>query len=131
MTRPVALEGVRFPIRFGRLHLLLAVLGMTRSRSYVDVGPGLVVVRAGVWFSATVPRASIRSATPSPARPWSIGIHGWGGRWIVNGAAAPMARITVEPPAAARTLVFRLRLRELEVSVDSPAALVAALDVDP
>jgi hypothetical protein len=116
----------RIPIRFGRLGLLLAVLGMTRSRSYVDVGPDLVVVRAGVWFSATVPRASIRSAAASPARPWSIGIHGWRGRWIVNGAAAPMARITIEPPAPARTLGLRLGLRELEVGVD-PAALVDAL----
>jgi hypothetical protein len=130
VTRPVVRERVRFPIRFGRLRLLLTVLGMTRSRSYVDVGPDLVVVRAGVWFSATVPRASIRSAAPSPARPWSIGIHGWGSRWIVNGAAAPMARLTIEPPAAARTLVLRLRLRELEVSVDDPAALVEALGVD-
>lgn len=131
MTGPVVREGVRFPLRFGRLRLLLAVLGMTRSRSYVDVGPDLVVVRAGVWFSATVPRASIRSAAPGPARPWSIGIHGWSGRWIVNGAAAPMARITIEPPAAARTLVFRLRLSELQVSVDDPTALVEALDIGP
>lgn len=127
MTRPVVRDGVRFPIRFGRLRLLLAVLGMTRSRSYVDVGPDVVVVRAGIWFSATVPRASIRSAAPGPARPWSIGIHGWRSRWIVNGAAAPMARITIEPPAPARTLVFRLGLRELEVSVDDPAALAEAL----
>jgi hypothetical protein len=38
-----------------------------------------------------------------------------------------MVRIAVSPPAPGRTLGFRIRLRELEVSVDDPDALTAEL----
>jgi hypothetical protein len=74
-----------------------------------------------------MPRTSVRSAMRAPDSPLSIGIHGWGGRWIVNGAASPMVAISIAPPARARVLGFPVSLRELRVSVDDPEALVAAL----
>ncbi len=117
----------RIPLRFGRLGWLLRALGMPRGASYLELDEATLVVRGGIWFRAAIPRDTIRSVEPCPARPWSIGVHGWGGSWIVNGAASPMARITIDPPAPARSVGFRIGLRELEVSVDDPRALVQAL----
>ena len=117
----------RIPIRFGRLGLLLQALGMPRRATYLELDEATLGVRGGIWFRATVPRDAIRAVEPGPDRPWSIGVHGWRGSWIVNGAASPMARITIDPPAPARSVVFRIALRELEVSVDDPDALAQAL----
>ena len=81
----------------------------------------------GYAFRADVPRASIRSAQRAPDSPLSIGVHGWRGRWIVNGAASPMVAISIDPPARARILGLPVSLRDLRVSVDDPEALVHAL----
>jgi hypothetical protein len=58
---------------------------------------------------------------------WSVGAHGWGGRWLVNGARGPIVSIEIDPPVHARTILIPNGLRELQVSVDDPDALVAAL----
>ena len=117
----------RIPIRFGRLGWLLRTLGMPRRGTYLELDEATLIVRGGIWFKARIPRETILSVDPGPDRPWSIGVHGWRDAWIVNGAAAPMARFTIDPPAPARSLVFRIGLRELEVSVDDPQALAQAL----
>jgi hypothetical protein len=117
----------RFPIRFGRFKLFLAVFGCTPGNSYVEIDDAQVRVRMGWSFKADVPRSNVQSAARAPDSPLSIGIHGWGGRWIVNGAASPMVAISIAPPAGARVLGFPVSLRELLVSVDDPDALVAAL----
>jgi hypothetical protein len=56
-----------------------------------------------------------------------IGVHGWGGWWLVNGSVAGIVRIEIDPPARARVLGVPVRLRILEVSMQDPEALVAAL----
>jgi hypothetical protein len=53
----------------------------------------------------------------------SVGVHGWRGRWLVNGANRPIGRITLSLPAKARVLGVRISLRELLVSVDDVAEL--------
>ena len=118
---------IRFPIRFGRLKLLFVLFGSTPSNSYVEIADDQVRVRMGWSFKADIARASIQSASRAPDSPLSIGIHGWGGRWIVNGAAGPMVSISIAPPVRARVLGFPVALRELLVSVDDPDALVAAI----
>ena len=50
-------------------------------------------------------------------------MHGWRGRWLVNGAHRPIARITLALPGRARVLGFPVQLRELLVSVDDVAEL--------
>ena len=118
---------MRFPIRFGRLGFFLWLVGCTPSNSYVELDDVQMRVRMGWAFSADVPRNSVRSAARAPDSPLSVGVHGWRGRWIVNGAASPMVAISVDPPARARTLGLPVSLRELRVSVDDPDALVGAL----
>jgi hypothetical protein len=57
----------------------------------------------------------------------NIGIHGWRGRWLVNGAAGPLVALTIDPPAQARLFGLPIRLRELIVSVEDPDTVKAAL----
>jgi hypothetical protein len=121
----------RIPIRFGRLRRIFALTGCTPRNSYLELDEERLHLRMGVMFRADVARASVQSATQAPDSPLSIGVHGWRGRWIVNGAAGPMVAISISPPAHARVLGFPVRLRELWVSVDDPDALVAAVTRDP
>jgi hypothetical protein len=117
----------RFPIRFGRLGWPVRVTGLTPTRSYLEIEDERLRVRMGYAFRADVPLVSVRSAERAPDSPLSIGVHGWRGRWIVNGAASPMVAISIDPPARARMLGLPVSLRELRVSIDDPEALVAAL----
>jgi hypothetical protein len=119
-------DSARLPIRFGHLEPLFRLLGITPSSSYVDIGPDRVRVRMGWAFGAELPRTSIRSARRVP-NAISIGVHGWRGRWLVNGAAGPLVAVAIDPPAPARVLGVPVRLRELVVSVDDPDALIRAL----
>jgi hypothetical protein len=123
----MAEQSIRFPIRFGALKPLFVVTGLTPSRSYVNVGPEVVRVRMGWSFSADIPRRSSRSARRVAEKRWSIGVHGWRGRWLVNGARGPLVAIEIDPPVRARVLGFPVRLEELLVSVDEPDALAVAL----
>jgi hypothetical protein len=116
----------RIPIRFGRLKALFTALGITRGRAYLDVAPNLVRVRMGWGFCADVPRPSIRSVR-RVRNAVSIGVHGWRGRWLVNGASGPLVAIAIDPSAPARVMGFPIRLRELIVSVEDPDAVIAAL----
>ncbi|MEA2130368.1 MAG: hypothetical protein QOJ85_3259, partial [Solirubrobacteraceae bacterium] len=121
-----ATDSTRIPIRFGRLKPLFTLLGITPGWSYIDVAPDIVRVRMGWAFGADVSRTSIRSAR-RVRNAISIGVHGWRGRWLVNGAAGPLVAVAIDPPAPARVLGFPVRLRELVVSVDDPDALIRAL----
>jgi hypothetical protein len=121
-----ATSSERIPIRFGRLKALFTALGIMPAHAYLDVGPELVRVRMGWGFRAEVPRTSIRSVR-RVRNTVSIGVHGWRGRWLVNGAAGPLVAIAIEPSAPARVMGFPIRLRELTVSVEDPDAVIAAL----
>jgi hypothetical protein len=121
-----SMNGTRITIRFGRLKPLFTLLGLTSGRSYLELDPELVRVRMGWGFRADVPRSSIRSVR-RVRNAVSIGVHGWRGRWLVNGAAGPLVALAIEPPAPARTLGIPIRLRELIVSVDDPDAVAAEL----
>jgi hypothetical protein len=119
---------LRFPIRFHPVNaVLMRVVGMSRTRSYVEVDGDVVRVRAGLAFRADIPRASIRAVEPRPYVWSAYGVHGWSGRWIVNGSGHGVVSLTVDPPAPARVLGLPVRLRELWVSLVEPDRLQAAL----
>jgi hypothetical protein len=117
----------RVRIRFGFWKPLLVALGLSPSRSYLDLGRDVVRIRMGCGFSAEIPRTSIRSVRRVGNPAWSIGVHGRGGRWLVNGARGPLVSIGIDPPVRAHTIAIPIRLCELQVSVDDPDALVAAV----
>ena len=105
---------------------LFTALGITPAHAYLDVAPDLVRVRMGWAFRADVPRASIR-AVRRVRNALSIGVHGWRGHWLVNGASGPLVAIAIEPSAPARVMGVPIRLRELIASVEDPDAVIAAL----
>ena len=115
------------PIRFGRLKPLFVVLGMTPSRCYLELLPETVRVRMSWGFRADIARASIQGARRVPDAPHSIGVHGWRGHWIVNGAAGPLVELTLARPVPARAVGVRIGLKRLAVSVDDPERLAAEL----
>ncbi len=78
-------------------------------------------------FRADVPRQSIRSVRRERNAYLSLGVHGWRGRWLVNGAAGPIVALEIDPPARARVIGVPVRLLELFVSVEDPAAVIAEL----
>ena len=117
-----------FAIRFAApMRVLMTVLGSGPARSAVIVGPERVEVRMGLSFRGSIPRAAIRAVEPDRRRHLSIGVHGWGGRWLVNGSLRGLVRILVAPPARGYVLGVPVRLREVIVSVEDPEGLVAAL----
>ena len=116
-----------FPIRYGVFRPLLSVLGAGPAFSRVQVEGDRVRVRMGWLFRADIPRTSIAGVHRYSGLVGGIGVHGWRGRWLVNGAARGLVTIDVDPPARARVGGVPVRLRTLQVSVESPQELMAAL----
>lgn len=118
----------RFAFRYDRwCGWLLGVLGHGRRLSHIDVGADAVTVQMGFGFRATVPRAAIVAVRPYDGRVYGWGVHGWRGRWLVNGSSHDIVVLTIEPPVPARVLGFPIRLRELAISPLDRPALMAAL----
>ena len=119
---------MRTPISYGALRPLLWATGMPPRSAWVQVDDDGLRVRMGWGFSADVPRASIVTARLHDGpRPLSIGVHGWRGRWLVNGSRSGLVVIAIEPAGRARVCGVEVSLTELTVSVDEPTALIDAL----
>ena len=121
-------SGRRFAIRFTGANKAMAVLGLRPSNSDVVVGPTDVTIRMGWAFHATIPRSAIASVTADDDRVLGWGVHGWRGKWLVNGSSSRIVRIDVEPAASGSVIVIPVKVRSVRVSVDDPSGLIAALD---
>ena len=126
------MNGIRVPIRFGRWKPVLVAVGLTPRGSYLEIGVEQVRVQMG-WsitkhaqFRTQFSRTSIRSLR-RVGNSLNVGLHGWRGRWLVNGAAGPLLALKLDPPARARLFGVPIGLRELIVSVDDPDALTDEL----
>jgi len=118
----------RFPIRFDSWYgVLSSALLLPPSSSYVEVGDGQAVARMGWGFRAKFPVAAVVRTLRLERRPISRGVHGWDGRWLVNGSGEGIVVIDLDPVQAARVLGVPVRLRQLMVSVADPDGLRAAL----
>lgn len=118
----------RFPIRFNAAYRMLSTaLLMPPSQSFVEVEGDKVRVRMAWGFRAEFPRSAVRSVTSYDRTPLSRGIHGWAGRWLVNGSGEGIVSIALKPTQRAYVLGFPVRLRNLLVSIEDPAGLMAAL----
>lgn len=114
-----------FPIRYGVSRPLLSVLGAGPRFSGVTVDGDRLVVRMGWMFRAEVPLSSITGIKAHTGTVGGIGVHGGRGRWLVNGGIKGIVDIAIDPPASARVLGVRARLKELQVGVESPEELLA------
>jgi hypothetical protein len=117
----------RIPIKYSSAWSWLLILCCVPQRSaYIEIDGLGVEVHMGYAFRAAFTRADVGSVTANSSVV-SVGVHGWNGRWLVNGANSPIARITFSTPVPARVLGLPIRLRELLVSVDDVAELRRAL----
>ena len=117
----------RFPIRFTGLNRAMALLGLTPGGSWVEVDEQELRVRMTWAFALRAPVEYVRDATRYEDRVWSWGVHGWNGRWLVNGSSSGIVRIELSPPARGRVVGFPVHVRELLVSVEDSDGLLAAL----
>jgi hypothetical protein len=119
---------VRVPISFdGWYRVLSSIIGLLPSSSYVIVDGEQVQVRMGWAFSSRFPRSVVMSVSELGRRPFSRGVHGFAGRWLVNGSGTGVVSIQLSPRQRAYVLGFPVRLELLMVSVAEPRALAAAV----
>jgi len=119
---------MQFDFSFDRLgRWTMAPLGLGPRRSSVTLTDDALQVHMGWGFRAHIPRSSI-AAVARPARGTiSRGVHGWRGRWLVNGAGTGLVTLTLDPAVRASMTGFPLRLRELTLSLATPDEFVQAI----
>jgi hypothetical protein len=121
-------EVTRIPIKYGRLKWLLALCGVPPRSAYLERTGDDIDVRMGWAFRTRIRRGDI-VGTNRYGRSISIGVHGWRGRWLVNGASEPIVGLELREPVPGYVLGFRVKLQELIVSVDDPDALLRLVGV--
>lgn len=110
------------------LRLLFTALGMGPALSGLRVSADGIEVAMGWAFRAHLATGDVRVAARGriPAI-LGAGVHGWAGRWAVNGSLAGGVRIDVDPPGRARVCGVPVRVRTLWVSLDDPDGFLAAV----
>ncbi len=128
LTRMARPPPARFPIRFDPWYRALsrAVL-LPPSHAFVELDGDEVRVRMAWAFRARFPRSAVASVTEHRRVPLSRGVHGWAGRWLVNGSGDGVVELALRPDQRAFVVGVPVRLRTLLVSVDDVAGLEAAL----
>jgi hypothetical protein len=117
----------RFAIRYGAFGPLLVAIGLGPGVSHVDLTEDTLVVTMGWGFRATVSRFAVEGARLSGGPVTGIGIHGWRGRWLVNGAAGGLVTIDFAPTQQARMMGRKVKLDSLRVSLEEPERFLQAL----
>lgn len=117
-----------FPIRFDPPYALLSrLLLIAPADSSLEIDGPEVRVRMAWSFRSVFPRSAVVSAKELGRRPLSRGVHGFAGRWLVNGSGDGILDIELRPPQRAWVLGFPIRLRHLLVSFDAPGTVAQAL----
>ena len=114
-------------ISYAKWMLPLSVpFGLGPKHSQVEVRDGALHVTMGWGFSAEIPLGSIKEASRWEGRITSWGVHGWRGRWLVNGSSDGVVALTIDPPVKAKVVGVPVTLRELGISVTDPDDLLRA-----
>ena len=114
-------------ISYAKWMLPLSVpFGLGPKHSAVEVREGALHVTMGWGFAAEIPLSSIATASRWDGRITSWGVHGFRGRWLVNGSSDGVVALTIDPPVKAKVCGVPVTLRELGVSVTYPDALITA-----
>lgn len=119
------MNGIRLDLRYNRFNAcLLGLFGMGRRFSSIVMHADSIEVKMGWAFRAEIPRANITSTSPRSDRVWGWGVHGWRGRWLVNGSSEGLVTLDIAPPVPARVCFVPCRLRQLTVSLVDPEVLL-------
>jgi hypothetical protein len=104
------------------------MLLISPADSYIEIEDGSVSVRMGWAFRSTFDRSAVKGTSLLGERvPLTRGVHGWAGRWLVNGAGDGILIMNLDPQQRGYVMGFPVKLKQLLVSVDNPSALAAAL----
>ena len=117
-----------YAFRYGWFRLLLSILGMGPTWSDVVLTSDHVEVRMGWAFRARILRGQVTRAYRDKNMYAGIGVHGWGGRWLVNGATSGIVTLEIDPPVRAWVIGFPIRLRRLHLSLQEPEHFLAHWD---
>ena len=111
----------RFPIQFDAWYgVLSSTLFLPPSGSFVEVNGEEVRVQMGWAFRSRFPKTTVAAVTEMHSRPLSRGVHGFAGRWLVNGSGQGILAIDLIPAQRGYVMGFPVRLRQLMVSVAEP-----------
>ncbi len=117
----------QFAIRYGLFKPLLTAIGLGPGFSGVEIGGNRLIVKMGWAFTADLPRGAIASTERTEGWVGGIGVHGWRGRWLVNGAASGLVIIRLDPRQRARVMGFPVKLVALCLSLEEPDLFVSAI----
>jgi hypothetical protein len=122
------MEPQRFIIQFDPWYRILSsTLFLPPAGSYVEVNDQEVRVQMGWAFRTRFPRSAVTRAEETHTHPLSRGVHGFAGRWLVNGSGRGIVSISLTPTQRGYVMGFPIRLRQLMVSVTEPSALIERL----
>ena len=114
-------------IRYERWFLPFSVpLGLGPKRSEIGIIGDTLRVKFGWGFDSEIPLSSVTSAQHNNERVLGWGVHGFRGRWLVNGSSKGIVELQIDPPAKASVMGVPIKLRTLWVSVTDPDALIEA-----
>jgi len=123
------ISGMRHPIRFDPAYRLLSTaLFLLPSESYLEVTGDEVHVRMGWGFRTHFARSALSRIEPLSRFVLSRGVHGFGGRWLVNGSGDGLLRLLFLPAQRGYVVGVPVRLKELTVSFEHPRAVLLALE---
>lgn len=118
----------RFPIRFDDWYRVMSkIFLLPPSSAFVEVKDDQVCVQMGWAFRCAFPKTAVASIAERKIRTLSRGVHGFAGRWLVNGSSQGILVVDLSPIQRGYVMGFPVRLRQLLVSVEEPSALAAAL----
>jgi hypothetical protein len=100
-------------------------MGFWKSNSFVELEGEGVHVKMGWGFDAKFERSSIRGVQPFEGIPGGIGVHGFRGRYLVNGAASGIVTMALEPVAKGHMIGIPVKISQLSVSLDEPQQFIA------
>jgi hypothetical protein len=117
--------GVASEISFDRLYLPLArLVGLGPKQAELRTDGDRLRVKMGWAFSTEIPLSSITNAALSADTVMSKGVHGWKGRWLVNGSSKNLVELKLSPPVPAKINGVKRKLHTLQVSVTDPNGFI-------
>lgn len=123
------MTSTRYPIRFSRLSRLIFWGILIRPNGcFVELNADSVRVRMDWAFRAAFPRNSVsRAVRGIEGIVLGVGIHGFAGRWLLNGSLHGLVSLHLQPQQRAHVFGIPVKLRELQLSLDDPEAFLAAV----
>lgn len=122
---PIHSEAVTSEISFDRSYLPLArLVALGPKHAELRTDGDRLHVKMGWAFSADIPLSSITNATRITDRFMSKGVHGWRGRWLVNGSSKDLVELKLSPPVPAKISGVKRNVHTLQLSVTDPDGFI-------